>query len=90
MTGILIGVTTGYVPSPSVNGSEKYMGLMDTTRPILGYVIAIAVVLILATMGFMATASSALVSSATTMADVLIIVALLVGIAAASAAARNA
>ena len=59
------------------------MGLMDTTRPILGYVIAIAVVLILATMGFMATTSAALVSSATknfefrfnfrgSMADVLI------------------
>ena len=66
------------------------MGLMDTTRPILGYVIAIAVVLILSTMGFMATTSAALVSSATTMADVLIIVALLVGIAAASKAAKDA
>jgi len=45
---------------------------MDTTRPILGYVIAIAVVLILAGMGFMAVASTSLTSSATTMADVLI------------------
>jgi len=63
---------------------------MDTTRPILGYVIAIAVVLILASMGFMASTSAALTSSATTMADVLIIVALLVGIAAASRAAREA
>jgi len=66
------------------------MGLMDTTRPILGYVIAIAVVLIIATMGFMANVSAALTSSGTTMADVLIIVALLVGIAAAAKAAEGA
>ena len=65
-------------------------GLLDTVRPILGYVIAIAVVLILAGMGFMGSVSVALTSSATTMADVLIIVALLVGVAAASQAAKGA
>ena len=64
------------------------MGLMDTTRPILGYVIAIAVVLIIATMGFMAVASAELTSAATTMADILIIIALLVGVTAASKAAE--
>ena len=63
---------------------------MDTTRPILGYVIAIAVVLIIATMGFMAVASAELTSAATTMADVLIIVALLVGVTAASKASEGA
>ena len=61
---------------------------MDTTRPILGYVIAIAVVLIIATMGFMAVASAELTSAATTMADILIIIALLVGVTAASKAAE--
>ena len=66
------------------------MGLLDTVRPILGYVIAIAIILILATMGFMANVSAALTSSATTMADVLIIVGLLVGIAVASKQAREA
>jgi len=66
------------------------VGLLDTVRPILGYVIAIAIILILATMGFMANVSAALTSSATTMADVLIIVGLLVGIAVASKQAREA
>lgn len=66
------------------------MGLLDTVRPILGYVIAVAIIIILASMGFMAVVSAELTSSATTMAQVLIIVALLVGVAAASKAARNA
>lgn len=66
------------------------MGLLDTVRPILGYVIAIAIIIILATMGFMAVVSADLTSSATVMAQVLIIVALLVGIAAASRAAQGA
>jgi len=66
------------------------MGLLDTVRPILGYVIAVAIIIILAGMGFLATVSSALTSSATTMASILIIVALLVGVAAASRAARDA
>jgi len=65
------------------------MGLLDTVKPILGYVIAIAIVLILATLGFMASASTALVSSGTVMAQILIIVALLVGVAAASRAAKE-
>lgn len=66
------------------------MGLLDTVRPILGYVIAIAIIIILATMGFMAVVSADLTSSATVMAQILIIVALLVGVAAASKAAEGA
>lgn len=75
-------------------------GLLDTVRPILGYVIAIAIILILATLGFMAVVSSAIVSSATTMAEILVLIALhrkkiysysggMVGIAAASRAAEG-
>jgi len=63
-------------------------------------VIAIAIIIILATMGYlskvspfqtqiMAVVSSELVTSATTMASVLILVALLVGVAAASKAAHG-
>ena len=66
------------------------MGLLDTVRPILGYVIAIAIILILATLGFMAVVSAAVVSSATTMAEILVLIALLVGIEAASRAAKEA
>lgn len=66
------------------------MGLLDTVRPILGYVIAIAIILILATLGFMAVVSSAVVSSATTMAEILVLIGLLVGIAAASKASEAA
>lgn len=66
------------------------MGLLDTVRPILGYVLAIAIILILAGLGFMATVSAAIVSSATTMASVLVVVALLIGVAAASKASREA
>ncbi len=64
--------------------------LLETTKPILGYVLAIALILLLATLGFMSTVSIALTSSATTMAQILIIVALLVGVAAASKAGKNA
>jgi len=64
-------------------------GLLDTVKPILGYVIAIAVVLLLATLGFMASVSANVTSAATTMAQILVIVALLVGIAQASKAAEN-
>ena len=66
------------------------MGLLDTVRPILGYVIAIAIILIISTLGFMAAASTALVSSGTVMAQILVIVALLVGVAAASKVAKEA
>lgn len=65
-------------------------GLLDTVRPILGYVIAIAILVILAGISFMATVSAELTSSATTMASILIIVALLVGVGAASRASREA
>ncbi len=65
------------------------MGLLDTVKPILGYVISIAVVLILATMTFMASVSANITSAATTMAQVLVLVALLVGIAQASRAADS-
>jgi len=64
------------------------MGLLDTVMPILGYVIAIAVVLLIATLTFMSAVSTAIVQSATTMAQVLVLVALLVGIAAAATAAE--
>ena len=63
---------------------------MDTVRPILGYVIAIAVILLLAGLGFMARVSQAVTSSASTMAEILVLVALLVGVAAASRAAKEA
>jgi len=66
------------------------MGLLDTVRPILGYVIAIAITLILATLGFMAVVSAAVVSSATTMSEILVLIGLLVGIASASRAAKGA
>ena len=66
------------------------MGLLDTVRPILGYVIAIAIIIIIAGMGFMSVVSSSLTSSATVMASVLVIVALLIGVAAASKVSREA
>jgi len=65
------------------------MGLLDAVRPIIGYVLGIAVIIIIAGMGFMAVVSSELTSSATTMASILILVALLVGVAAASKAAKE-
>jgi hypothetical protein len=65
------------------------MGLLDTVQPILGYVIAIAVVLLIATLTFMSAVSTAIIQSATTMAQVLVLVALLVGIAAAAQAAKG-
>jgi hypothetical protein len=57
---------------------------------ILGYVIAIAIIIIISGLTFMSTVSADLTSSATTMASILIVVALLVGVAAASKAAKNA
>lgn len=74
----------------ATRSENNKMGLLDTARPILGYVLAIALILLLATLGFMSTVSVALVSSSTTMAQILIIVALLVGVAAASKASRDA
>lgn len=65
------------------------MGLLDTVQPILGYVIAIAVVLLIATLTFMSAVSTAVIQSATTMAQILVLVALLVGIAAAARAAKG-
>jgi len=65
------------------------MGLLDTVQPILGYVVAIAVVLLIATLTFMSAVSAAIVQSATTMAQVLVLVALLVGISAAAKAAKG-
>lgn len=66
------------------------MGLLDTVRPILGYVIAIAIIIILSGISFMAAVSAELESSASTMASILIVIALLIGVAAASRAARDA
>jgi len=68
---------------------KKMPELLETTMPILGYVIAIAVVLLIATLTFMSAVSTAIIQSATTMAQVLVLVALLVGIAAAATAAKN-
>jgi hypothetical protein len=68
---------------------KKMPALLETTMPILGYVIAIAVVLLIATLTFMSAVSTAIIQSATTMAQVLVLVALLVGIAAAATAAKN-
>jgi hypothetical protein len=65
------------------------MGLLDTVQPILGYVIAIAVVLLIATLTFMSAVSTAVIQSAQTMAQILVLVALLVGIAAAARAAKE-
>ncbi len=65
------------------------MGLLDTVQPILGYIIAIAVVLLIATMTFMSAVSTDVINSAKTMAQVLVLVALLVGIAAAAKAAKS-
>ena len=62
---------------------------MRTSMPIVGYVMAIAIILLIGRMAFMATTSAALTSSAIVMADVLIIIALLVGIATASRSARG-
>ena len=73
----------------TLGGHVQKMGLLDTVQPILGYVIAIAIVLLLATLTFMAAVSSSLITSATTMAQVLVLVALLVGVAAAAKAGNN-
>ena len=63
--------------------------LMETVYPILGYVLAIAMLLILAPIGFMALASAAITSAATTMASILILIALLVGVAAVTSQAKR-
>jgi hypothetical protein len=69
--------------------SSLKMGLLDTVEPILGYIIAIAVILLIATMTFMSAVSTDVINSARTMAQVLVLVALLVGIAAAAKAAKE-
>ncbi|MEM2104811.1 MAG: hypothetical protein QW717_08015 [Candidatus Bathyarchaeia archaeon] len=66
------------------------MGLLDTVRPVLGYVLAIAILVIIAGLGFMAAVSANITSAATTMASILVLVALLVGVAAASRVGREA
>jgi len=68
---------------------KKMPALLDNTMPILGYVIAIAVVLLIATLTFMSAVSTAIIQSATTMAQILVLVALLVGIGVAATAAKN-
>ena len=67
----------------------KKMSLLESTMPILGYVIAIAVVLLIATLTFMSAVSTAIIQSATTMAQILVLVALLVGIGVAATAAKK-
>ena len=68
---------------------KKMSNLLDNTMPILGYVIAIAVVLLIATLTFMSAVSTAIIQSATTMAQILVLVALMVGIGVAATAAKN-
>ena len=68
---------------------KKMSNLLDNTMPILGYVIAIAVVLLIATLTFMSAVSTAIIQSATTMAQILVLVALLVGIGVAATAAKD-
>jgi hypothetical protein len=65
-------------------------GLLDTVRPLLGYVICIAIIVILAGISFLATVSAELTSSATVMATLMTVIALLIGVTAASRAAREA
>jgi len=60
------------------------MGLLDTVQPLLGYLIAIAITLVLAGMAFMAVVSAAIVTSATTMAEVFVLVAVLTGVVLAT------
>jgi len=68
---------------------KKMPELLESTMPILGYVIAIAVVLLIATLTFMSAVSTAIIQSATTMAQILVLVALLVGIGVAATAAKK-
>jgi len=64
-------------------------GLMTSVWPILGYVLAIAMLLIVAGLSFMSTVSAALTSAGTTMASILVLVALLVGIASVVAISKR-
>ena len=62
---------------------------MTSVWPILGYVLAIAMLLIVAGLSFMSTVSAALCSAGTTMASILVLVALLVGIASVVAISKK-
>jgi hypothetical protein len=64
-------------------------GIMDNVYPILGYVLAIAFLLVMTGVGFMAAASTQLQSSATTMASLLVLIALFAGIASVISAAKR-
>lgn len=66
------------------------MGLLDVCRPILGYVIGICILMIMATLSFMAPVKDQLSSSGVLMSELLVIVALLTGVASASKAAEDA
>lgn len=63
--------------------------IMTNVYPILGYVLAIALLLIMVGIGFMAAASASLQSSATTMASLLVLIALFAGISSVVAQARK-
>lgn len=57
-------------------------------RPIIGYVVAIAVILLMAlNLSFMAVVSTSLATSAVTMASLLVLIALFVGLSVADKAA---
>lgn len=63
--------------------------IMQNVYPILGYVLAIALLLIMVSIGFMAAASASLQSAATTMASLLVLIALFAGIASVVAQVRK-
>ena len=65
------------------------MGIMESVYPILGYCLAIAVLLIIAGLSFMATVSASLISAGTTMGSIIVLVALLVGIASVVAISKR-
>jgi hypothetical protein len=62
---------------------------MDNVYPILGYILAIAFLLVMTGIGFMAVASAQLESSATTMASLLVLLALFAGIASVISQAKR-
>ena len=69
--------------------SNNEGGLLHIVEPILGYILGIAVVILITTLTFYSPASSQTVYSAQVMSQFLTLVAFLVGIAAVSRAANS-
>lgn len=65
------------------------MGLLTTVEPILGYVIGIAVIMLIAGLTFFSAASTNAVDAAKTMAQIVVLIGVLVGISVASKAAET-